>query len=142
MDIDHDSVEQIVIVLVAALSALASLPALASLALTCGRLRFHFDVSVGEAVEEEVGSEFFVFVAGEVGLCGLKFAEAEGSQAVDGLLVGLRDENGAGRCLLASLLPRNCLRFLCAFSLLAGHDDLFELVGVLRDELSGAKGTL
>lgn len=139
MDIDHDSVEQIVIVLVAALSALA---ALASLALACGWLRFHFDVSVGEAVEEEVGSEFFVFVAGEVGLCGLKFAEAEGSQAVDGLLVGLRDENGAGRCLLASLLARNCLRFLCAFSLLAGHDDLFELVGVLRDELSGAKGTL
>ena len=107
MDIDHDSVEQIVIVLVAALTALSALSSLTALSLTCGWLRFHFDVSVGEAVEEQVGCEFFVFVAGEVGLCGFKFAEAEGSQSIDGLFIGLRNENGAGRCLLASLLCGN-----------------------------------
>ncbi len=107
MDIDHDSVEQIVVVLVASLTALAALPSLTALSLACGWLRFHFDVSVGETVEEKVGCELLVFVAGEVGLCGFNFAEPEGSQSIDGLLIGLRNENCAGRCLLASLLSGN-----------------------------------
>lgn len=94
-------------------------------------LGLHLDVAVGQAIEEQIGCEFFVFVAGEVGLSGFELAETQLPKSVDGLFVGGGNEDGSGR--VGSLLG-------CGFSLLAFvvglREDLLELVGVLRDQLS------
>jgi hypothetical protein len=60
--------------------------------------------------------------------------------SVDGLLVGCRNEDGAGGRVLA-LLSRLPLLAL-ALSLIVSRDDAFKLLGVLGDQLRGRGGTL
>jgi hypothetical protein len=113
-----------------ALSSIASRTALLRL------LRLHLDIAVGQSVEQQVGSQLLVLVAGEVGLGRLDLAEAQLPQPVDGLLVGLRNEDGAWRVALLRLLPA-----LAALSALT-EDDLLELGRVLGYELTEEIGTL
>lgn len=86
------SVEQIVVVIVvaslpslsssAALSSSTALAPLSSLAAltSLSALGLHLDVSVGQSIEEEVGCQFFIFIAGEVGLGSFDFTKAELSE--------------------------------------------------------------
>ena len=86
------SVEQIVVVIVvaslpslsssAALTALAPLSSLAALSAlsALSSLGLHLDVSVGESIEEKIGCQFFIFIAGEVSLGCFNFTKAELSE--------------------------------------------------------------